>query len=546
MEKKVKEQSMTFTMRLLREKISIGKSLKPGHGLREYPWQGVEGAKLFVGSAFGNPPAWADFIKAGIPDFEDLNLFNQGTAAILFVPVQGRIMAFCLGHVHIVMDLDACERNFGLKVTLNSVPRQNIRSFDSATPDAVSVQHRIQTSCNSDLGMFELDFTRDLIQSMAGTPDNLSFAKFVSGKDNLRLTCHVSPATIKEKCRQALTFYNSDHYKLDYEWIDHVRKVRDKETIALLDNQLFQALARLREGQQSDLHMSPPEIVDYMEGAAIHYNGFHSRQTTFYEVKIEDYVSELNRCGFSGSIQQIKETHKIATGKEGQGKFVQKWKVYESFIFESYIKKVRYVLFAGSWYQIDRDFADEINTFYDSIDKLAIIPETDRSNEQLLISELDKRPDFVNLDQAKLNPKGTKYANLEPCDFFSDKRQFIHIKDGHSSKPISHLWMQGLVSAESFAGDSEFRKKLRGKVKMIKPGFETYLPDGRTQRPDTSDYQIVFAIMRKPYASGEVGLPFFSKVSLRNVIRRLDAMGYKTAINLIRKISNATETREAA
>ena len=546
MERKVKEKSMTFTMRLLRKKVSIGKSLKPDHDLREYPWQGIDGARLYTGSVFGNPPAWADFIKAGIPDLEELNLYNQGSAAILFVPVQQRIMAFCLGHAHIVMDLDACERDFGLKVTLNSVPRQNIRSFDSATPDAVSVQHRIQTSCNSDLGMFELDFTRDLIRSMAGTPDKLSFARFVSGKDNLRLTCPVAPATIKEKCRQALDFYNSDHYKLDYEWIDYVREVREKQTISVLDDHLFQALTRLRKGHESDLHMSPPEIVDYMEGAAIHYNGFHSKQTTFYEVKIEDYVSELNRCSFSGDIRQIKKAHKIATAKEGQGKFVQKWKVYESFIFESYIGKARFVLFAGSWYRIDRDFADEINAFYDRIDKLAVIPATDQPNEQLLISDLDKRPDFVNLDQAKLNPKGTKHANLEPCDFFSDKKQFIHIKDGHSSKPISHLWMQGLVSAESFAGDREFRKKLRDKVKTLKSGFETYLPDGRTQRPDTSDYQIVFAIMRKPYASGEVGLPFFSKVSLRNVIRRLEAMGYKTAVNLIRKISNATETKEAA
>lgn len=546
MGKKVKEKSLTFTMRLLRAHVSVEKSLKPDHGLREYPWQAIEGARLFMGSVFANPPAWTDFIKAGMPDLQDLNLYNQGAAAILFVPVQGRIMVFCLGHAHIAMDLDACERDFGLKVTLNSVPRQNIRSFDSATPDAVSVQHRIQASRNSDLGMFDLDFDRDLIRSMAGTPDNLSFAKFVSGKDNLRLTCPLSPATIEAKCRQALSLYHSDHYKLDYEWIDHVRRVREKDIIVVLDGHLFQALTRLRNGRESALHMSPPEIVDYMEGAAIHYNGFNSRQTTFYEVKIEDYVTELNRCKFSGDIQRIREAHKIATAKEGQGNFVQKWKVYDSFVFESRIEDARYVLFAGDWYRIDRDFADEINTFYDAIQKLDIIPETDQPNEQLLISQLDNRPDLVNLDQAKLNPKGTKYANLEPCDFFSDKRQFIHIKDGHSSKPISHLWMQALVSAESFAGDSEFRKKLRLKVKEKKPGFEAYLPDGRRPRPNTPDYQIVFAIMRKPYASGEVGLPFFSKVSLRNVVRRLDAMGYKTAVNVIKKVSKSAETKEAA
>src|SRR4051812_41803741 len=68
------------------------------------------------------------------------------------------------------------------------------------------------------------------------------------------------------------------------------------------------------------------------------------------------------------------------------------------------------------------------------------------------------------LDQVKLAPAGMGGANLEPCDFLSTDKQFIHLKDGHGSVPISHLWNQGVVSAEAFVLDEKFRKDMRSEV----------------------------------------------------------------------------------
>jgi uncharacterized protein (TIGR04141 family) len=105
--------------------------------------------------------------------------------------------------------------------------------------------------------------------------------------------------------------------------------------------------------------------------------------------------------------------------------------------------------------------------------------------------------------------------NLEPCGFFSNKKQFIHLKDGHSSGSISHLWSQGVVSAEAFLTDPDFRKKLRAKVRSLGGGFEAHLPKSN-EKVVRDDFSVVYGIMRKPYADGSIGLPFFSKVSLRN------------------------------
>ena len=131
-------------------------------------------------------------------------------------------------------------------------------------------------------------------------------------------------------------------------------------------------------------------------------------------------------------------------------------------------------------------------------------------------------------------------ANLEPCDFLSRTKQFIHLKDGHESAPISHLWNQGLVSAEAFVRDADYRGHLRNAVKKRqkkanKEGFDTLLPT-RRNRPAPAEYSVVFGIMRSRYArKGTLGLPFFSKVSLRSVAARIDSMGYPVQVHLIEK-----------
>lgn len=524
---------MTVTLRLLRSGFTIDAALKRGHGLAEHSWPGISGARLFVGRVYTSEPDWLAFLRSGASGLP--SLINSGSAAVLFVPVNKRLLAVCFGHVHLVLSTDAFERQFGLRVVLNSVARKSIRSLDTATPDAVVVQRRVQASQDSDIGLFDIDVDRDLVSLVAGTPTDTAFARFLAGKDSLRLTCPLSAAGVLNKCKKAFGIYKSDAYKADYGWIDHVCAVREVDVIDKLDAKLEVALASLRAGKASDLHLAPPEIVDYMEGQAICYSGLGERGEEFTRLTIEDYVSELARCGFNGSIADIKAGHRISAKKDAGDLFSERWKVYDSFVFETRLDGGQYVMFAGEWFRLDRSFAADVEAFFKNLPRATIISSTKKSNEEELIADLaSSRTDLAKLDRSKINPSGTRHANLEPCDFYSDKKEFIHLKDGHSSGPISHLWMQGVVSAEAFSTDAEYRKKIREHVKSIRSGFEKHLPDD-TVKPVPSEYRVVFGIMREPLKAGRLDLPFFSKVSLRTAAKRIQALGYPVALNLIRK-----------
>ena len=466
-------------------------------------------------------------------------MFTGGAGAVIFLPVADRIAAVCFGHIHIALNDDAFERQFGLKVTLNTVPRGQLRTLDLATPDAVTFQKRVQASKDSDLQAFGVDMLRDLARVAGGTPKEASFAHFVAGKDSLSITCEVEAGTIQAKCAEILAAFKLTSYRQEFAWVDNMRMVAEKDVVAQLDQNLFVALADLRAGNTSDLHMAPPEIVNYTEGSELHYNGFGSHGTTFHSLSIEDYVVELDRCAFGGDMAEIKEKHSIKAKSGEEEEFSEKWRVYNCFVFETALGtgkgQQHFVLFAGNWYRVEKQFKERIEAFFDAIPKASIIGPTTCRNEQQLIADIVlNRRDMLKLDQEAITPTGVKYANLEACDFLSNRKQFIHLKDGHSSGPISHLWSQGVVSAEAFVSDAGFRKRLRAKVRSLGGGFEAYLPKS-TEKVARDSYGVVYGIMRKPYADGSLGLPFFSKVSLQAAAERIAQFGIPVAIELIAK-----------
>lgn len=534
----------TLNVRLLRAGKTVEdaftETFAPGapRALQARPWEGIEGARVFVGQIYSNPPGWRTFIAEGFGDVPE-GIFTGGAGAAIFVPVGDRIATICFGHVHIALNDDAFERQFGLKVTLNTVPRGRLRTLDLATPDAVTFQKRVQASKDSDLQEFGVDMLRDLARVAGGTPTNATFARFVAGKDSLSITCDVDTGTLQTKCAEIVAAYGKHDYRKEFSWVDNMKQVVERDLIENLDARLFSALQALRDGEESDLHMAPPEIVNYTEGSQLHYNGFGSHGTTFHSLSIDDYVSELERCQFEGDIADIKERHRIKAKGDGEEEFSEKWRVYDCFVFETSIgtgkNATHYVMFAGNWFLIEKNFKKRIDDFFDAIDKVIVIGATACRNEEDLIKDLvANRPDLLKLDQQKINPGGVRYANLEPCDFFSNDKKFIHLKDGHSSGPISHLWSQGVVSAEAFVSDAEFRKKLRAKVRSLGGGFEVHLPKS-TDKVVREDYGVIYGIMRKPYADGSLGLPFFSKVSLQAAAERLAQFGIPLAIELIEK-----------
>ncbi|MGF7170823.1 uncharacterized protein (TIGR04141 family) [Sphingobium xanthum] len=523
---------------------TVTEALKADHELRR---MASEVGELWVGQSDANPPGWVDFLGQLAPAVRT-ELQTQSCAAILFVetatPVK-RLFAICFGQGHHALDESSIEQGFGLKVTLNQVSRDRLRTIDSATLDSTVMQKRTQSSRNADLGAFEINTDRDLIRLAAGNPASSTFAKALAGRDALSVRAPVAPRAIIPYCERALEIYHEKTYQRDFKFVDHVQPVGDRKLRDTLDALAFAELSALVAGKASDLHLAIPDILAPEEDLEIGYFGLglsSGRKSAFTELAIEDYVAELQKGDFSSiaSMAELRASHQVCVIKNGQADREHRRKLYSCFVFEAQHKKLTYVLFDGQWYLVDRAFYAEVEKAYLGLVTPAFAPSTTAKNERAFIAELLANSQLLCLDQARASPAGATGANFEPCDFLSAGRQLIHLKDGHSSSPLSHLWNQGLVSTESFVRDSAFRTAFRKAVTVRekqyrRSGFLALIPDGRT-KPLPSDFTVVYGVMRHPNArTGSLSLPFFSKIALRAVAERLDMMGFKVELHLIAK-----------
>ena len=184
---------VTLNLRLLRTGKTTADAFTPtfapdaARALSRGSWADVDGAEIFVGQMYSNAPPWIEFISTGYTGGLE-GFHTAGAGAIIYIPVKDRVFGVCFGHVHIALKDDAFERQFGLKVTLNTVPKDKLRTLDLATPDAVTFQKRIQASRDSNFSEFGVDQLRDLARVAGGTPKDKDFATLLQ----VRTTCQLA------------------------------------------------------------------------------------------------------------------------------------------------------------------------------------------------------------------------------------------------------------------------------------------------------------------------------------------------------------------
>jgi uncharacterized protein (TIGR04141 family) len=116
---------------------------------------------------------------------------------------------------------------------------------------------------------------------------------------------------------------------------------------------------------------------------------------------------------------------------------------------------------------------------------------------------------------------------IEFCDLYETNGFIIHIKRYAASSVLSHLFMQGINSAEMFQTETSFRIKINEKLPS------THKFQNVIERPPNYKYEVVYAIISD--SEGEnLELPLFSKLTLRNASKRLNGLGFKVSVKKIK------------
>lgn len=482
-------------------------------------------AVLFVRHATKNPPRWSPFFQG----FVDLAEFgqNSSTGAVLSLPVGERIVLVTFGQGWHCVDSMYIESNFGLKVALNALDPKSIRSIDRSSLEAQPRQLREQSGRATEIQYFGIDIERDLLRAVTGTPKADGLGSRISGMDAVRLSLEVDLVALPETLENILVAYRSDEYKSGpFSWIDHIGQIRDRALCAELDHNL---LAKLNAKEFDAIWLNVPEIIDWNRVAGFRYS-MSRRAPRVYDIRIPEFLEFLNK----DEITLTDLTRRKIACVDSEDLPVLERPAYQFVYAELATDDGIYLLNNGKWYRVQDDYVATVNASFAAISPYdGKLPEYADETE----GDYNKRVAAANADEFVLLDTDLVYlpgaaSPVEACDLYRKNREFIHVKRYGGSSVLSHLFNQGLVSGELFQMDNRYRELVDEKLPVDQK------IDNTSKRPGPHEYRIVYAVISE--SDDPLVIPFFSKISLKHCMSRLEAMGFDV---MLAKVSVAEKTK---
>nr|WP_249418317.1 TIGR04141 family sporadically distributed protein [Citrobacter freundii] len=530
-----------FSIYLLKTGYNSSNSLKLDHGL-EANFQANNlptGSSLFISDKIETTPWWVGYFNiAG-------NITQKNKGALIFLPVQNRVFVLCFGHVyHHLLDI-SYEYDFGLRVTLNSLDPNELKSADIVDPGAAR-RKRTQLPITNDLTYLDFDSNSEILKSLTGKVKD-EFAELfnnATGSASLKVGLKIGPQDLTVLCGKLIELYNSNDYLESFPNIQKIVPEKDPQKISSLDNSLLDRF----KNHDNSLELCIPDIVDYKDNIYCTFKGMHKTLHIYSDISIEklyEYIGDKLR---DMTLVDFKKLSMELCNNEGLT--THSFSIYRCMISDERIQanneEVIYHMCDGAWYKVDANYLQELTNYINSKCIVSPLPGYDHDiiedNKRLYSEEKYNadvpylRPGFICLDQTDISPDG--HSQIEPCDLISlesDQCAFYHIKISSRSSQLSHLFNQGSNSIELLLSEPQCSVKLTG---LITQSGNTPLTQGLENAITQQKFKVIYGVItRKPQLNASGNLPLFSKISLRRNFKALELMRTDCNLTFINDIS---------
>lgn len=509
---------ITINVFLLKEGRALQDALSDDFNLPPIAFSLNEVDCLFYHQKNSSHPKWTQLFTY-IQEVAQLDLTGRSLKALLVMAVRDRVFCFTFGHARHLINPLAIERYFGLRTALTLTDPLLIKSVEKSNIDRTPLRSKTQSSKHLSISEFDFKFDSEILKSLTGIVENdQDEEEYVSGSDSLALHSDVNLEEFPEIALRLLTAYEDDRCKEKYPWMDYIVPVRDS---VLLD-QLNELLVEAMNGEQFDrIRAASPELhsndfsgFGYVRHSARSRNG----PTLAFDLDLRQALLAKHILG-AVTQQSLMGERIYLYGSDEQR--IQAWPLYTCLEAEIEHDEKIYLLTEGDWYQIDRDYTEQVNRFFEAATPCNLqFPRYGTEHEGPYLRRIADNENFYLLDQ-KLVRLSNASSPFEFCDLLTPDNHIIHVKKYSSSSVLSHLFSQAYVSAEALINEVDVTTQVNAHLADV--GDFQFVFDPATQPRN----KIVFAIMQ-PHDM--LHMPFFSKVNFRQFAQRLAAMGYQVEI----------------
>jgi len=226
--------------------------------------EGVDGL-LAVGPNLPKDPPWLEFIRSGTS--APVNLRNLSSSAVIIVQVGGDTLAYCFGYGRYLLDDAYIDGSFGLRLAFNILDPDKIRSLDSKRLDNYQFS-RHQTHEGRNVVQFGFDVESDLLHAVMGIPKTNALCKAIAGRDAAILNCSLEIKDLAKKSKEILKAFKETSYRTHFEWLDNIKKIKDRSFIGKLDKELINRM----NAKPTEVTLVEKEIHDWYTTGMFRYS----------------------------------------------------------------------------------------------------------------------------------------------------------------------------------------------------------------------------------------------------------------------------------
>jgi uncharacterized protein (TIGR04141 family) len=466
--------------------------------------------------------------------FDVEELVNQTSSFVLFLSVEGRWFAYTAGHGHALLDNDAPETGFGLRVAANMVDPAQLRVWENRTVDTNSRQRRSQMARAGDYGALGVEPDASVVRFLSGDASSEDVRR-IEGADSLRLRSPKALQDLHGLCRTLLASYSDESYKDRFPEIDAMTPLRRGTTIVRrLDEKVSE---RLAARDATRLGLAPLGMEEEIQRSHYAVLGLGKDD--------DDQLDELDLDELYALVDAA-ERHpddlyklRIVALDDDGAAISRDARLRDYLVAEVDDDGKLYALASGRWYRIDADYVARVTATLhrlpDMTETIHLDPIKENEDEDDYNARVASERGWVLLDK-KVIYHGGRSQKIEFCDLLTDDGEAIHVKKLTKSAGISHLCKQVEVAARLLQGDDEFRAKLDKK-----------LPDARADalRAGPNRATFVYAIATDRSNDLVDSLFFFSKVAIEQSVRAVRGAGFEVGLARIGVAPTDAGTGEA-
>lgn len=457
----------------------------------------------------------------------ELDYETVRAGAVLFIELDGTLYAATYGCGYTWLDDAVKDQRFGLAFVVRCLDPDEIVDVVRRTPGAKARTDSTLVPGGTSVWLLRIDRYAEMVRKLGGrtTDVPVTFSRLgdrsvtVEGSAGIRMRFAIDADRLVADIRAIAEVLRTEPARPELAFVEDVVPVASPATRDLLDQRLEALLAGgsgAGEGLSVAVPVSALDQLPWARSFELKIGSAAPRSVT--EVALEDVLrrTRLQQDGHrveklgAGSVEMFSSSDgRVSIGRTPAIRWIEA---------SVSLGARRFVLLEGEWYELGADYLAQLRHDIEGLlttTGTIALPNWRRQADGTYEAEKDYNdrvadgdPRYLRLDRRLVSSQPGRSSGIEICDLLGPDDELIHVKKASSSAPLSHLFAQGLVSAQALIHQADVRTRFAGLVQQH--------GRGRTVPEDFTPKKIVFGILLKDGEELTVDTLFpFAQVALR-------------------------------